>query len=201
MPVNQRTLLRSQISKAWQKALDKNYPLQRINSERSLQAAVWAELNCIFSDCARRMFIEPGVVVYSETASGEKQRNVRYPDLVICNSREIIAVLELKYLPRGKPAYTKDLATLALIANARDQVSITNNRFRGVEADPHVYKLATSVLYVWAGVHNDAHATLSPKPEVAGNFLELHAVTGHDSSLVFPSSKKGACPTFVNTRT
>ena len=183
--MNQRSLLRSQINQAWQQAIETNYQRQRINSERSLQAAVWSQLNTIFEDSTRRMFIEPGIVIHTTGVDGAITRTVRIPDMVVCNSREIIAVLELKYQPRVKPTYAKDLATLAWISNAREQVAISNTRFRGVEADARTYKLASSVLYVWAGIHSDANASLSPPAEIASNFLELHAVTAHDEPPVF----------------
>lgn len=183
--MHQRSLLRRQINQAWQQAITNNYSHQRINSERSLQAAVWSELNAIFKGSTRRMFIEPLIITNTTENSGTISPEKRFPDIVICNSLEIIAVLELKYQPRAKPTYTKDLATLARISKAREQVAISNKRFRGIEADARTYKLASSVLYVWAGIHCDTDASLSPPDEIASNFLELHAITAHDKEPIF----------------
>lgn len=188
--MNQRSLLRRQISQAWQKAIEINYSGQRINSERSLQAAVWSELNEMFMDTARRLFIEPTIVTNTSGSDGTTSKNKRTPDIVICNSREIIAVLELKYQPRAKPTYKKDLETLALISKARDEVAISNNRFRGIKSDARTYKLSSSVLYVWAGIHSDAHVLICPPEEISSSFLELHAITTDEGKLNF---RRGRC--------
>ena len=92
--MKQRALLKSQIIEAWHQCINNDYRLQRINSERSLQAAFWSQLNSIFSE-NRRMFIEPGLVFEND---GENNKLI--PDLVICNKKEVIGIIELKYLPR-----------------------------------------------------------------------------------------------------
>src|SRR5690606_13711830 len=80
-----------------------------INSERSLQASLWARLNKILPRTNRRMFIELGLSI-----SGTNHQ-VRYPDIVICHSRSVIGISELKYLPRTRPAWQKDIATFRWI--------------------------------------------------------------------------------------
>jgi len=77
---------------------------------------------------------------------------VYIPDIVICNSREIIGVIELKYLSRGKPHYEKDVNNLADIAGYKKKIVISNERFRGPTADAREYTLAENVLFVWASV-------------------------------------------------
>src|SRR5574339_1190948 len=98
-----RSKLRQQITEAWCKSIKVDYTAQRINSERSLQASVWANLNAILPSSTRRMFIEACMSVQGS------ERQVRFPDIVICNTREVIGIIELKYQPRGKPSWQKDL--------------------------------------------------------------------------------------------
>lgn len=177
--MNKRTLLRSQLIQAWRTAIDTDYKRQRINSERSLQASIWSELNKIFGDQPRRMFIEPGIVIVN-TNTDEQQRTVRVPDLVICNSTEIIGVMEIKYGPRVKPSYKKDLETLTWIAQHGSEIAIANYRFRGNIVDAHAYKMSKSVVFAWAGVHRDEDFSLPIPESIKENFLALHAVTRKD---------------------
>ncbi|MBW8466300.1 hypothetical protein [Acidovorax sp.] len=157
--MNNRKLLRSQLIEAWHQAIEFDYKRQRINSERSLQASIWSKLNKIFDNQPRRMFIEPSLAVISSATEGQKQI-VRVPDLVICNSREIIGVVEMKYRPNTKPNYKKDIDTLAWIAENGSNIVISNYRFRGNIADAHAYKMAKSVVFVWTGVHRDKNISL-----------------------------------------
>lgn len=112
------------------------------------------------------------------------------PDLLICNSREIIGVVELKYQPRARPNYSKDLETLEWIATHGSNISITNERFRGKTADARTYKLSKSVVYVWAGVHADKSITLPIPARLKSNFLELHAITTKDDDPVIRLGEK-----------
>src|SRR5690606_9892641 len=81
--MSNRELLRSQITEAWSRCLAEDYAAQRINSERSLQASLWSRLNEILPRSSRRMFIEPGLSIIGAA------RQLRYPDIVICNTREV----------------------------------------------------------------------------------------------------------------
>ena len=182
--MHQRNLLRSQIIEAWQQCIAKDYRIQRINSERSLQASFWSRLNSLLLE-NRRMFIEPSILI---TIKNEAKRV--YPDLVICNTKEVIGVIELKYQPRVKPNYMKDVDTLSNIARYRKSISISNHRFRGKPIDEKTYSLSKHILFVWAGVHggiglyaNDNEPLYSKGYRVLKNcFLELHAETSKTSS-------------------
>jgi hypothetical protein len=184
MKMHQRALLKSQIIKAWHQCIINDYRTQRINSERSLQASFWSRLNSILSK-NRRMFIEPGFVINTNKES----RRV-YPDLLICHTKEVIAVIELKYQPRVKPNYKKDVATLSNIARYRKSISISNQRFRGKPIDERIYSLSKHILFVWAGIHrdiglfaNDNEPLYSKGYHVLKNcFIELHAETSKTSS-------------------
>ena len=175
-----RRLLKSQIIKAWRQCITEDYLVQRINSERSLQASFWSRLNLLLSK-NRRMFIEPCVVIRTNTGITRV-----YPDLVICNTKEVIGVIELKYQPRAKPNYKKDITTLTIIARHRKLISINNQRFRGQPIDEKLYRLSKNILFVWAGVHasinNDNHPLYSTGYNALRDcFMQLHAETSNNS--------------------
>ncbi|MCA9270458.1 MAG: hypothetical protein KDA41_18380 [Planctomycetales bacterium] len=175
-----RGALRSQLWDAWSQAITNDYVRRRINSERSLQASLWSQLNCILPD-TRRMFVEPRVAL----RTGGAVRRF-YPDIVICSALQVIAVVELKYQPRGKPSYRKDLNTLQFISANRAKLFVSNPRYLGERAAVKKYGFSKRTLFVWAGVHREEDSTgdiidLPPLNagirELAGCFLELHAVT------------------------
>jgi len=143
-----RNLIKSQIIQAWNNSINIDYCSQRINSERSLQAAFWSHLNHLLSK-NRRLFIEPSMSIH--TKKGKKKI---FPDIVVCNTKQVISVIELKYLPRAQPKYKKDIMKLALIAEKHQKISISNVRFRGTEKDSREYTLSKNILFVWAGIHS-----------------------------------------------
>ena len=164
--------LRNDLIKAWEAAIAKDYDNQRINSERSLQASFWSQLNKKFKDKSRRMFIEPSV-----TIDDKKKKKKFTPDLVICNSESVIAIIEMKYLPRAKPATVKDMETLKCLSKYRDQIVIKNSRFRGTGKSPREFRLGDKVHFVWAGVHSLPKARVKANKKLDGCFLQLHAIT------------------------
>jgi len=177
--VKGRGRIKSQIIDAWTSCVQTDYVNQRINSERSLQAAFWAQLNERLP-ANRRLFIEPGISI--RTSDGIKKV---IPDIVVCNSLEVIAVIELKYRPKGPPSYQKDIQTLDLIARNRGGIAIANERFRGAEKDARRYTASKKILFVWAGVHS-APAPSEEKlfeegtNNLSGSYLQLHAATRSD---------------------
>jgi hypothetical protein len=176
-----RRLIKSQIVDAWVDCVENDYASQRINSERSLQAAFWAHLNERLP-ANRRLFIEPGISLC--TRHGSKKI---IPDIVVCNSREVIAVIELKYRPQGPPSYLKDIRTLDLIARNRGAITIANSRYSGPKSDAREYTCSSRILFVWAGVHHalsdDNTALYSDDyPALSGSFLQLHAATSRNDS-------------------
>lgn len=180
--MKQRALIKSQIIQAWTESIESDYCNQRINSERSLQASFWSRLNCIISK-NRRLFIESTITI--TTDSGIKE--LITPDIVVCNTKEIIAVLELKYSPNARPRFQKDIESLCSIARNRKQIIISNERFRGIEKDGNKYALSNNVLFVWAGVHAkempETNELYSSAHEILnGCYLQLHAVTEKNSA-------------------
>lgn len=176
--MNRRGLLRQNLKDAWQSAIADDYYRQRINSERSLQASLWSKLNEILPK-ARRMFIEPKLKATVEALDGQVNPEFRFPDIVICNTKEVIGIVEVKYLPRAKPNWQKDLNTFSWINTNRDQIVIQNIRYRGVTVDDREYPLSEDVLFVWAGVHALSGIDLAKhiNPELSRHFLALHAET------------------------
>ena len=107
------------------------------------------------------------------------------PDIVVCNSKEVISVVELKYLPRTQPKYKKDIESLAFIAQNRQRIIIANHRFRGAEKDTNKYALSKNVLFVWAGVHakekTDGELYSFAHKQLDGCYLQLNAITEKNS--------------------
>lgn len=186
--MKQRSLIKSQIIQAWNECINEDYCNQRINSERSLQASLWSHLSKLLSR-NRRLFIEPGITIKTKD---ELKKLV--PDIVVCNTKEVIAVIELKYLPRVQPRYKKDINSLSLIAKNRRKISIANDRFKGAEKDANKYALSKSVLFVWAGVHAKEKVEMNAlfsagHKALDGCYLQLHAVTeSHKEPMVFQKS-------------
>ena len=169
-----RALIKSHIIEAWKNCVEEDYKKQRINSERSLQAALWAHLYNNKLPENMRLFIEPTIKVNGN----EKIR----PDIVVCNKRNIISIIEIKYLPRGKPKYEKDIKSLATISAQRENISIENHRFQGIIKDKTKYKARNNILFVWAGFHTkqklEERTLFSDKYiDLKGCYLQLQAET------------------------
>lgn len=168
-----RRLLRNHLIRAWRSTIKKNYTEQLINSERSLQVYFAQELlkQLAGSQMQRRVFIEPCIRKEGESPPC-------YPDIVICHTRRIIGIVELKYQPKmSKPSATKDFATLRWFAEHPGDVTIANDRYLGPEAPKH-YSLAPDAILCWAGVYRGGKvAELPPLTAAASRCLVLHAVT------------------------
>ena len=176
-----RNPLKNRLFKAWDESISRDYHKQRINSERSLQASYWAQLNSILPE-TQRVFIEPPMRMW--TKYGWKKV---IPDILVCSKTEVIAVIELKFSPKGQPDYQKDIETMALISRKRTQVLVSNKRFRGNEVDSREYSLSRNILFVWAGIH------AKPKKEIQklyasryksldNAYVQFHAETAHDQN-------------------
>lgn len=167
-----RNLLRKQLISAWQQTILGPYADQLINSERGLQVHFCMALLEQFTrnDCTRRLFIEPSVVFDDGVH--------RSPDLLICNSSRIIGVVEFKYTPRMTPKVVKDLNTLLRLSLLSSDITISNERFRGVGA-PRRYSIASDAVLCWAGVHtsSDFEIPQNIKNQLGSRFVCLEAVT------------------------
>jgi len=177
-----RKPLQRQLLAAWQRTISEHYLNQQINSERSLQASLWSNLVKELPS-SRRTFIEPRI--HSNRTSKIPRR---YPDLLVCDSRNVIAVIELKYSPKILPNYEKDLKTLKWIATNKPTLHVENNRFLGSSTSRERYNFSDKVLFVWAGIHRQPKASyrepdadlFSKSIRVLANcFVQLHAETAH----------------------
>jgi hypothetical protein len=96
-------------------AIQEDYQNQLVNSENGLQTTLIVRLRSLLRK-AHRAFVEPRVF-------GRDNKAKRwYPDLVVCNSKHVIAVFELTYLPRGFSAWKADVRKLNQIAKLKDRL-------------------------------------------------------------------------------
>lgn len=169
-----RNLLRRQLKQAWRDTMSGPYLDQAINSERALQVHLAARLLNAFEeeDLNRQLFVEPKVSV-------NDGKNRVHPDILVCNSREVIGIVELKYQPRTRPSYTKDFQSLESLHREGDQIEVVNGRYSGPNRGGKRFAIAGDPLFVWAGVYTVPYRTIpehSPSEGIAGNLLVLHAV-------------------------
>ncbi len=174
---NRRSLLRKQLTEAWKRTIEQAYHDQLINSERGLQVHFCIELYKAFDEDERmrRLFVEPSLRF--------KGRKPRYPDLLICNSKEVIGVVEFKYTPRVRPAMTKDFKTLTMLSKAKGEVEVKNERFRG-KGSPSTYTVASDAVLCWAAVHTSRNLQF-PANKIGDRLLCLEAITsgGKDAQI------------------
>lgn len=159
--------------RAWADTIRSAYLDQVISSERALQVHFTARLMDLFweDSVKRRVFVEPKM----QLDTGARV----HPDLLICNSRSIIGVVELKYQPKIRPQYEKDFATFESLAAEGTNIRIENRRFRGPEGGGGRFALSADAMYVWAGVYRGPvrdipgfETDIGPK-----QLLVLHAAT------------------------
>ena len=174
--MTQRNLLRTQLTDAWKETID-IYQKQLINSEHGLQVYFCSALLRAFekNKVKRRIFVEPKV---SATNISES----RYPDVVICNTKRVIGVVELKYAPRAVAKYKKDLKTFKFVASLSDDLTISNDRFLGITTDNRKYPLAPDVILCWAGVYCGPAMDLRDEihPPLGARLLQLDAITAQN---------------------
>ncbi|MCA8995768.1 MAG: hypothetical protein KDA80_02255 [Planctomycetaceae bacterium] len=196
-----RVPLRNQLKSVWSGRVRHDYGKHRINSERSLQASLWAGLWQEFENAGwekqRRILVEPIMFL------GEEKSERRFrPDLVICNRRSIIAVIEVKYRPHRLPhpehPFAKDFECLSTMSTAQgtENIHFLDFRYRGALRRKKRFHLNKETLFVWCGFYRmegdgtepfDIASVTSRHAKLKGKILTLHAVT-HD----------GAPPSYVS---
>lgn len=171
-----RSSLRAQLARAWKRTIDEQYNAQLINSERGLQTYFCAALLDEFKDQARRLFIEPKLS-FPSFSSG------RHPDIVICNTKQIVGIVEIKYVPRGRPSYFKDLETLRQAVEESTELRLSNDRYRGIATNSKPYTLARDAVLCWAGVYAGEeiriHCSVKSR-SLRAHLLQLSALTAKD---------------------
>ena len=199
-----RAKLRKIISEAWVSCIKYDYPQKVINGERALQACFYHRLKLALGgekSPKRTIFVEPRL--------GFSNGKRCFPDLVVCDAKKVIAVVELKFLPWGmlmprdgkKTNYgvEKDISTLSKVAsflsakaNEMDSVDMTivNERYLGTGTKAETYQISTDSLLVWAGIYsNSADNFELNRPFIFGcnesfgrrNWLELHSLTNYEA--------------------
>lgn len=169
-----RKLLSDQLTDAWENTIRKSYDKRLINTEHGLHAHFYSYLRDQFSEDS----VEDQRHVYFEQSFVVGERTLR-PDLVICNGRQIIGVVELKYAPRSllklvSDGVSKDIETLRAFLG-KEEVNLVVERYLGPEPEVKKYSLGKDALLCWAGVYKAPH---SPFDEVdRRDFVDLHAVT------------------------
>ena len=168
-----RNSLRAQLARAWERTIINQYNTQLINSERGLQTYFCAALLDEFKDKARRLFIEPKLT-FPSLSSG------RHPDIVICNTKQIVGIVEIKYVPRGRPSYVKDLETLRQAIDEPTELKLSNDRYRGIVSSNKSYALAKDAVLCWAGVYAGEEIRLHSSVKsssLSARLLQLSALT------------------------
>lgn len=150
---------------------------QVISSERALQVHFTARLMDLFWEdgVKRRVFVEPKM----QLDTGARV----HPDLLICNARAIIGVVELKYQPRISPQYQKDFATFESLAAHCTAIEIDNERYRGPDGGGGRFALSADPMYLWAGVYASPVRKIPDAPlqnVEDGKLLVPHAATCAD---------------------
>lgn len=163
---------------AWAETIRSAYLDQVISSERALQVHFTARLMDLFWEdgVKRRVFVEPKM----QLDSGARV----HPDLLVCNARAIIGVVELKYQPKMRPQCKKDFATFESLAAHGTNIEIDNGRYLGPDPGARKFALSPDPMYVWAGVYR------GPISDIPGfvstidpnQLLVLHAATNTDSA-------------------
>ena len=183
-----RVPFRTQLLKAWRNSVFNHYRDCLINSERSLQASLWSNLLSELPS-NRRTFIEPRIRCDSHNPIPRI-----YPDLIVCNSRSVIATIELKYTPRTNPRYSKDLRTLNWIAENKSNLYVENERYSGKTPLTKRYPFAKNTLFIWASIHKRPRSPINAAtlavayPSLANCFVEFHAETNQNGDPIIGHS-------------
>ena len=89
--MSEKSTLRAQLKRAWRDTIDQ-YQAQLINSEHGLQvhfcAALLSQFEASNMKTRRRVFVEPSLRLSVDS--------VRYPDVVICDTKNVVGIIELK---------------------------------------------------------------------------------------------------------
>ena len=173
-----RSILREHLRQAWRTVISERYHQQLIDSEASLQVHFGAALLRRFEvkSPTFRIFVEPTIRLLKPSIH-------KKPDLVICNQRRIIGMVELKYVPRARAAYRKDLETLEHLSKHRLKFEISNARYLGPQKATKRYGLAADAVLCWAGVYSGRRIAdqAFTNAEAREDFLALHALTSNEA--------------------
>lgn len=179
--MSERMIIKEVFDDVW-KEIELVYKSGLICSERHLQSEIFSLLkNNISFSSVYTVFVEPRVDQNTcENLHG------KIPDLIIVNhhSKEIVAVIELKYVPFSYPAYKKDLSTLLNFFNNRKAIAmpLLTEPNTGLWADERYTVIENPILVYCVIAKADAHVITQYK---SGNIKELWGEEGFANYLQY----------------
>jgi len=102
--------MKDNFQRAWSLTQDA-YARSRINSERTLQALLYSSLSSL---------LEPADIVICEPSIVLQNKGQYIPDMLVIRGDEVIAAVELKFVPHHYPHFRDDLEKLKTYAHSRD---------------------------------------------------------------------------------
>lgn len=107
-------MVRRMLEESWSEVIEA-YQDGRINSERTLQAQLYAHLE--------RRVPKGGVVLCEPTIDLQEIGRV-FPDLIVVQGNEVQAAVELKFVPHYFPLFRDDLEKLRSFGRATDRFKL-----------------------------------------------------------------------------
>ncbi len=96
------------INKIWCGSIARDYKAGQITTERCLQAALYCAIRSELKEI--EVYVEPGLMYYDKGSP-------RYrPDIVLCNSEQILLIGEIKFMPHWYPEFKPDIKKFAAYA-------------------------------------------------------------------------------------
>lgn len=139
------------LKKIWEKDIKEEYYNERINSERCLQAVLYHYFReCLGEKCG--IFVEPKFDYKSEEIGGLKNKT---PDLVITFEENILAIIELKFVPQGYATYMEDFKKfLSEEKYMGEGVWMQIDKTTGKWKQDKVFKITKKTVYIFLAVAN-----------------------------------------------
>lgn len=176
---------------SWRQCISEFYNVRHVNSEACLQCALW---HCIAQNLN---LIDGGGITFVSPSVTLGEGRFVFPDLVICSqeSNQVLATLEIKYLPKKVPRNRNDIANLAAICDLGSAANFDISRYQGGATNAHVpstFEYSSSSIFVWCGIFSerrecsnflDASQVLKEFPHLQSRYLALYALTaGHGAA-------------------
>ncbi len=139
--------VREALQAAW-KQVRADYDVGRVNSERILQS-------CLF----RRLHDElPGYTIFCEPLIRTEKLGLTVPDMLVVADVQVVAVVELKFVPHAYPVFEEDIAKLASFGSQKGEFPVFIDPVTGKFKKPDL-SCAADCLLVFAVIgRHDAKA-------------------------------------------
>lgn len=143
---------------AWDSAV-RAYEGGRVNSESTLQAILYAALTESL----------PSATVLCEPQLAGEGLGATFPDLVVISGSEVVAAIEIKFVPHYYPRFERDLEKLKRYASFAKPFYLTADPPSGKFSDQQ-FQFAPGCLLVFGAIgQQDAEAVNRPALEKAMN--------------------------------